>query len=99
MFKKDCHRINKNIYNYHITVSHSKAVLPVQDGGSSDLSGQSYLPSQYSSNRTHLPVDLHINSDMRQHRAGPMVQQLSTTAKLAIKESVLVTIVAAGRGC
>lgn len=46
----------------------------MQDGGSSDLSGQSFLPSQYSSNRTHSPVDLHMNSDMRQHSVSRTVQ-------------------------
>lgn len=50
--------------------------LPVQDGGSSDLSGQSYFPSQYSSSWMHPPVDLHMYSDMRQDSVGMTTVQL-----------------------
>jgi len=52
-----------------------KYPVPVHDGGSSDLSAQSYFPSQYWSSRTHPPpVDAHVNSDTRQHSVGPTHQ-------------------------
>lgn len=52
---------------------------PVQDGGSSDLSAQSYLPSQYSSSRIHFPADSHANSDIRQHNVSPTMQLINIT--------------------
>lgn len=68
--------------------------VPVHDGGSSDSSGQSYLPSQYSSNRMHWPVDLHTNSDMRQHTVGPTAQPI-VSSNAAVNRAVSVLPAAA----